>query len=274
MRPDMPTAVSGAREQRGDRRLRAEEKRLLALLGLPTAGLALALTIVTTYLPVVARDVLGSTVFIGLIVGMEGVMALWVPLVAGAWSDRLRTRWGGRLPFVVAGGPVLALALAALGFVRAPGAIAGVMALFFIAYFVAYEPYRALYPDAVPEAVEGRAQSVQALCRGAGTALALIGGGLLLTLAEPVPFVVAAVLLGAALTAFVRALLRRGVPDAGPAGRGGERSVREAAAHLLGLLRRSAALREFLVANALWELSLGALKTFVVLYITRGLGFG
>ena len=33
------------------------------------------------------------------------------------------------------------------------------------------------------------------------------------------------------------------------------------------------ALRSYLTANALWELSLGALKTFVVLYVTRGLGY-
>jgi MFS family permease len=270
----MTAAATASPERQADRPLRPAEKRLVALLGLPTAGLALALTVVTTYLPVVAREVLGSTVFIGLIVGMEGLMALWVPLVAGTWSDRLRTRWGGRVPFMAAAGPVLVLALAAIGFVRAPGLIAGVMAIFFIAYFVAYEPYRALYPDTVPDAVEGRAQSVQALCRGAGTALALVGGGMLLSLGEALPFVVAAVLLAAALGAFIRALVRRGVPEAAqPEGERG-RSVSQAAGHLLGLLRRSGALREFLVANALWEMSLGALKTFVILYITRGLGFG
>lgn len=36
------------------------------------------------------------------------------------------------------------------------------------------------------------------------------------------------------------------------------------------LLDEQSRLRSFLVANALWELSLAALKTFVVLYITEG----
>jgi len=42
------------------RGLRPEEKHTLALLGLPTAALALAITVVTTYLPVAARPHLGS----------------------------------------------------------------------------------------------------------------------------------------------------------------------------------------------------------------------
>lgn len=85
--------------------MRAEEKRTVALLGIPTLALALATTVVTTYLPVVAQGFVGSTLVVGLIIGAEGVMALWLPLVVGSWSDRLRTRIGGRLPFLIAGSP-------------------------------------------------------------------------------------------------------------------------------------------------------------------------
>ncbi|MDQ3850522.1 MAG: MFS transporter, partial [Actinomycetota bacterium] len=50
------------------------------------------------------------------------------------------------------------------------------------------------------------------------------------------------------------------------------RSAAEDARRLKRLLVRRPELRSYLVANALWELSLGALKTFVVLYLTVGLG--
>ena len=36
----------------------------------------------------------------------------------------------------------------------------------------------------------------------------------------------------------------------------------------------SLALRDFFVANALWELALAAIRTFVILWLTRGLGIG
>jgi MFS-type transporter involved in bile tolerance (Atg22 family) len=42
--------------------------------------------------------------------------------------------------------------------------------------------------------------------------------------------------------------------------------------HVADLVRGRRNLQAFLVANALWELALAALKTFVVLYVTRTLG--
>src|SRR3954470_18298846 len=92
-----------------------------ALLGVPTLALALVVTMVTTYLPVVARGFVGSTVVIGVIVGIEGLLALWLPLVVGTSSDRLRARIGGGLPFLLAGSPVLIVGLAGMGFVHAIG---------------------------------------------------------------------------------------------------------------------------------------------------------
>jgi len=253
------------------RALRADEKRVLALLGLPTAALALAITVVTTYLPVAARDELGSTTAIGGLIGLEGVMALWVPLVVGAWSDRLRTPLGGRLPFLVAATPAVVAALVVIGAAASALVLGLGAALFFLAYFVAYEPYRALYPDLVDDAVAGRAQSSQSVFRGAGTGLALVGGGLLIASGEAVPFLVAAAVTAATMTLFVQLAWRRrrdrarhGEPEQ-PAGRTGPRD-------LWALLRGHPELRHFLLANALWEGSLSALKTFVFLFVVTGVG--
>ena len=254
-----------------DRRFEPAEWRALTILGLPTFPLALAITTVTTYLPVIASGFAASTVVIGVLIGGEGLLALTLPITVGTWSDRLHTRIGGRLRFVLGATPPLVLALALLGFTGSILTAALVVALFFVAYYIAYEPYRALYPDMVADAIAGRAQSTQALFRGAATCLALVAGGLLLAIAQPVPFVAAAVVTALSMAVFARTLLRRGVPDQERAGRdespgGAMRALRDAIAE-------APALKAYLVANALWELSLGALKTFVVLYITRGLGF-
>jgi MFS family permease len=63
--------------------------------------------------------------------------------------------------------------------------------------------------------------------------------------------------------------VRRGVPDQERRDPGGARA---AARTLVELVRERAELRAFFAANALWELSLAALKTFVILYITKSLG--
>ena len=167
-RPRGREADDGNDEAR-DRRLEPAEWRALTILGLPTFALALAITTVTTYLPVIASGFAASTVVIGVLIGGEGLLALTLPITVGTWSDRLHTRIGGRLPFVLGATPPLVLALALLGFTGSILTAALVVALFFVAYSIAYEPYRALYPDMVDDAIAGRAQSTQALFRGAAT---------------------------------------------------------------------------------------------------------
>jgi MFS family permease len=253
-----------------ERPLSRTEKRALALLGIPTLSLALAVTVVTTYLPVVARPIVGSTFVVGLIVGIEGLLALWLPLITGTWSDNVRTRLGGRIPFLIAGAPVIVVGLAFLAVAGSTAAIAGAALLFFIGYFIAYEPYRALYPDVIGDEAAGRAQASQALWRGAGTGLALLGGGLLLGIGRAAPFLFVAVVVAAGTAVFVVEMLRHDFVEHGS---GDGRDIREETRRVVRLVRGSAELRAFAVANGLWELSLGALKTFIVLYVSAGLGF-
>lgn len=252
------------------RSITREEKRVLALLGLPTLTLALAITVLTTYVPKLAQQYTGSTTIIGLIVGAEGFLALFVPLIVGSWSDRLDTRMGSRLPFMIVATPPLVAALALVGFMHSLLGIALAVFVFFLAYFVAYEPYRALYPDLVADEIAGRGQSTQAVWRGAGTGIALVGGGLLYGVGHAVPFVASAGLAAVSMTFFTVVALRRrrkrrrAQPSAPP---------RDVATDIWKLVRGDGRLRAYLAANALWELSLGALKTFVILYITTGLGY-
>jgi predicted MFS family arabinose efflux permease len=82
-----------------------------------------------------------------------------------------------------------------------------------------------------------------------------------------VPFVVSA-----ALMALVTVLFVWRVRDPRK-GEGQEReSLREVTRKVRGLVREKPQLAWLVAANALWELTVAALKTFVVLYITVGLG--
>jgi MFS family permease len=90
-----------------------------------------------------------------------------------------------------------------------------------------------------------------------------------MALATALPFVAAAVILLAATGAFVYLCLRRGV---GEQDYENTRGLRTAFRDVKDLLAEHAALRWFMAANALWELSLAALKTFIVLFLTVGLG--
>jgi predicted MFS family arabinose efflux permease len=245
-------------------RIKPGERRLLLVLGLPTFAYALATTVATTYLPVLAQDFTSSSAVIGLLIAIEGVMALLLALPAGALSDRGRSR----LPFVEWASPVLVVALALMGLASSLPLALALVVVFFAAYFVAYEPYRALYPDMVDDRITGRAQSTQALSRGLGTILAIATGGALLALGDAVPFVAAAAVTGITVSVFL-VLLPRERAEHEP---NESESLRDDVGKLWSLVRERADLRAFMVANGLWELSLGATKTFIIIYLTRGLG--
>lgn len=262
--------------KKSNRHLSAVQRRLLMVLGVPTLSMAFSTTAVSTYLPVLARRFTSSTVVVGVILVGEGLMALVVPLLAGSWSDRLRARGGSRLTFLIAGAPIAAAALAALGLVRLLPAMGLLVALFFAANFFSYEPYRALYPDLLPNKIAARGQSTQAVWRGIGTILALAGGGVLLSVWAGLPFITAAALQLGGAAVLVSLLPRVSDQANGRHLRPRRADLRRGTAEAMGtawrLLMERRELRLFLVANLLWELSLGALKTFIVLYVTKGLG--
>lgn len=245
-------------------RIKPGERRLLLVLGLPTFAYALATTVATTYLPVLAHDFTTSSTVIGLLIAVEGIMALLLAVPAGALSDRGRSR----LPFVEWASPVLVVALALMGLAASLPVALALVIVFFAAYFVAYEPYRALYPDMVDDRITGRAQSTQALWRGLGTIIAIATGGALLAIGNTVPFVAAAVVSGLTIAAFLM-LLPRERAEHEP---NRSESLRDDVRRLYALVRERGDLRAFMVANGLWELSLGATKTFIILYLTTGLG--
>jgi maltose/moltooligosaccharide transporter len=250
---------------------RETSRRFLALLAVPSFGLALAITTVTTYLPVLLSKVSGPTAT-GVLIGFEGLLALFVPGLVGGWSDRTRTRFGRRLPFVLVGAPAMAVALLIMPFTLAFIPLALLLFLFYAGYFTFYAPYRAMYPDLVPEPDRPRSQGSQNVAREAGLGVALVGGGFLLGVWKGLPFVVSAAVLLAVTGAFAWRV-RAHAPecegdDDDPCYPEGQATTRWRS---WALLSEDADIRRLLTANALWELALGALKTFVVLFITVGL---
>ncbi|MFB9728013.1 MFS transporter [Haloechinothrix salitolerans] len=260
-------AHRNARSSVSHRALRWNERTFLFALGSPAFGMALAYTLVTTYGPVLIHELSGPAVT-GLIIGGEGLFSLFVPVLAGGVSDQLSRRVGGRLTILLSGGVVAIAALVVMPLAAGTLTLLAVaLAVFFIGYFAYYTPYYALYPDLVPREFRGRSLGFQGSMRSAGLLLGISGGGFLLSFAQPLPFLVGA----AAITLFTAGLwlALRSKPWASPSPQAQHTSI----AGGLGVLARDGRIRAWFFANACWEGSVAALRTFVVLYFTIGLGF-
>jgi len=250
-----------------DRKLYPAERRKYILLGLPTLGLSLTGTMLRAYVPVFARELTHSGLVIGAVVGGEGLVSLALPAWVGAASDRVDTRFGRRVPFIMASVPVIALALLFVPFGTSIAMLAIDVLVFYSAFYTCYAPYRALYSDIVPRTQSGRAQGIEGLFRGMGMGGGLVGGALLIPFWRPLPFFVAsAVLVATTLVALFG--LRRDVrhEPRGPA-------RQSAVSQVWTLIRDHRQIRWFLLANVLWQVTEGGLRSFIVLYIRRGLGW-
>ena len=240
-----------------------ETTRLVRTLALPTFGLALAMSVLTTYAPVLLGEKTDSGTAIGLAIGGEGLFALFLPVLVGSLSDRTRSRLGRRVPYALFAAPLLVVPLVLLPFSSSYASTVALVSLFFVGYFVYYPPYQALFAELVPATHHGRAQGAQGVARGLGLGAALVGGGFLLSVWAPLPFILGAAAIVLTTVSLVRTVPRASVePAAAP----------PAAPRIRALLRDRPDLRGFVAANALWEFSFMGLKSFVVLYIVKGLG--
>ena len=256
-----------ANESKRKDKLSPRDRKFALLLGLPSFALALNLAVLSTYLPVLAHRFTSSTTVIGLLVGGEGLIAVVLPIIVGRLSDRTQTRLGSRLPFLIVTAPLLALAIGLLPFAPSLLVMAAEVFAFYIAYFTYFSPYRALYPDLVSDAATARAQGIQGVFNGAGLGCALVGGGFLLDLWRPLPYLVAAGVILVATAVVVAGLLGSTSPLSAPS-----RRAPSPFAEVWALLTGDWMLVRFVLGNALLTFGLSGLKSFVVLWLTVGLG--
>src|SRR5579864_5851354 len=118
---------------------------------------------------------------IGLALGLGGVLAVTVPPIVGAFSDRLNTRFGRRRPIIVAGSlltmPGLLILTVANNY---PEVLIGVLIIQFF-FNGAQAAYAGIIPDVVPAQEVGKASGFLATMTqlGIGTGLgvtSLLGG--------------------------------------------------------------------------------------------------
>ena len=120
--------------------------------------------ILITLLPLQASQIGGEQfkgTTLGAILAVGAFVSMVVAPLFGAWSDRIRTRWGRRTPFLVVGTLGNAIGLLVLAFIPSTPAALGayVVAFIWIELFnnIATAPYSALIPDVVPKDQRGSA---------------------------------------------------------------------------------------------------------------------
>jgi len=153
----------------------------------------------------------------GFIMTLDNIAALFIQPIMGVISDRTRTRLGRRMPYILLGAPIAAVAfiLIPIAVNRIPAALSGqtgqlggqlaffmiVVGLMLLAMAAFRTPLIALMPDITPSPLRSKANGVINMMGGVGAILATFGGSMLYRINKVVPFVVGAVIL--VLTALI-----------------------------------------------------------------------
>ncbi len=238
------------------------------LLGFGFFGVSVIWGVYNAFVPIFLANKFNlSPAFIGFFMTLDNIAALFIQPPVGAWSDRLRTPIGRRMPFILIGAPISALAF---GFIP----LAAVLPLFvactsslLLSAALWRTPVVALMPDITPSEKRSQANGIINFMGGVGTIIALQTGGALYKLSPAFPFWLGSVLVViAALIVFLFIKEPKEYEESNEIQPSMIASLRE----VLNDEEKSGARLFF--AIFFWFLGYSAVETFFTLYTQKQLG--
>jgi maltose/moltooligosaccharide transporter len=159
------------------------------LLGFGFFGVSVIWGVYNAFVPLFLANKFGlAPAWIGFFMTLDNIAALLIQPPIGAWSDRLRTPIGRRMPFILIGAPVAALAFGLIP-------LAGILPLFVactstLLLSMAFwrTPVIALMPDVTPSQFRSQANGVINFMGGIGAIVSFLIGARLYEMNHAFPF--------------------------------------------------------------------------------------
>jgi maltose/moltooligosaccharide transporter len=237
------------------------------LLGFGFFGVSVIWGIYNAFVPIFLSEKFNlAPALIGFFMTLDNIAALLIQPPVGAWSDRLRTPIGRRMPFIVLGAPLAALAFGLIPLVSVLPLFVACTSTLLISMALWRTPVVALMPDITPSPKRSQANGIINFMGGVGAIISFLVGSMLYRMNPNFPFWMGSVLviLAALLVLiFIREPKEYAVHENQP---GMLASLREVLRD-----RERSALRIFL-AIFFWFLGYNAIEAFFTLYAKNYLG--
>ena len=237
------------------------------LLGFGFFGVSVIWGVYNAFVPIFLADRFGlAPALIGFFMTLDNIAALFIQPPVGVWSDRLRTPIGRRMPFILIGAPIGAVAFGLIPMAAVLPLFVACTTTLLLSMAFWRTPVVALMPDITPSKYRSQANGVINFMGGLGAIISFIGGGALYKLSPNFPFWMGSglVILAALLVfAFIREPKEYQASEKQP---GMWESLREVLAD-----KEKSAIRLFL-AIFFWFLGYTAIEAFFTLYAKYHLG--
>ena len=238
------------------------------LLGFGFFGVSVIWGVYNAFVPIFLANKFGlSAAFIGFFMTLDNIAALLIQPPVGAWSDRLRTPIGRRLPFLLVGAPISALAFGLIPLASVLPLFVACTTTLLLSAALWRTPVVALMPDITPSEKRSQANGIINFMGGIGTIIALQTGGMLYELSPAFPF-----WLGSALSILAALVVFAFIREPKDSLEKGEEqpNMIESLREVLRDEEKSGT--RLLFAIFFWFLGYSAVETFFTLYAQEHLG--
>ncbi len=159
------------------------------LLGFGFFGVSVIWGVYNAFVPIFLSEKFNvAPILIGFFMTLDNIAALFIQPPVGAWSDRLRTPLGRRIPFIIIGAPITALAFGLIPLASIVPLFVACTSTTLLSAALWRTPVVALMPDITPSAFRSQANGIINFMGGIGSIIALQTGGLLYKMSPNFPF--------------------------------------------------------------------------------------
>jgi maltose/moltooligosaccharide transporter len=176
------------------------------LLGFGFFCISLVWPLYNAFVPVFLNKYISSALMIGFIMTFDNIAAITLQPFFGAMSDRTKTKFGRRMPYLMVGIPLSAVFFTLIPFEFSLVSLIVVAMGFNIMMSVYRAPTVALMPDLTPSVHRSKANGIINLMGGLGAVLALFVGPKLYEMNRVYPFAAAAVIMIIALFILIKTI--------------------------------------------------------------------
>ena len=165
------------------------------LLGFGFFGVSVIWGVYNAFVPIfLSKKFLLEPQFIGFFMTLDNIAALLIQPPVGAWSDRLRTPLGRRMPFILIGAPVGALAFGLIPLASILPLFVACTTSLLLSMAFWRTPVVALMPDITPSPFRSQANGIINFMGGVGAIISFLGGAALYEMNPAFPFWMGSVL--------------------------------------------------------------------------------
>ena len=232
---------------------------------------SIAWSVYNAYVPKILEGFIASTTLIGVVMTFDNVFGVIFQPLFGKLSDKTRTRFGRRMPYIFIGLPICVVAFTLIPYMSSLWSLMAVLILFTFVMSAWRSPVVALMPDLTPGPLRSQANGIVNFMGGVGSLFAFLVGGILFNIwlqktgnGFPLPFMMSAAMMLLALA--VLALFVREPKEAYEP----EQQIEKSTVKLTKDEKKSLIL--ILFGIFFWFTGYNAIETFFTLYATNTLG--